>query len=311
MDLFKIRFNLNCALRASNQVLYFGGTNGFISFNPKQITDNQKNLLIEITGFKVNNKEVTPEIKSSPLKFSISNTKEITLKHNQSSFSFEFEALSFLSPGNNRYAYMLEGFDKDWNYISDNRAFYTNIPAGHYQFVVKGANNDGTWSDIKSVEIIIKTPFMLSNLMLFVYLILTIFILFKILSWRNKRNNARNQEQIFKYKTAKEKELYESKINFFTNIAHEIRTPLSLIIAPLERILHSNDLSVKSKDNLDVISRNANRLLELVNQLLDFRKIEDDMFLFNFKNQNIVRIIQKFILNTKKRRINNIELLME
>ncbi|HAW08881.1 MAG TPA: hypothetical protein DCW42_06910 [Bacteroidetes bacterium] len=87
-DLFKIRFNLNCALRASNQVLYFGGTNGFISFNPKQITDNQKKPLIEITGFKVNNKEVTPETKSSPLKFSISNTKEITLKHNQSSFSF-------------------------------------------------------------------------------------------------------------------------------------------------------------------------------------------------------------------------------
>jgi len=310
-DLFRIRFNLRCALRASNNDLYFGGTNGFIMFNPKQIKDNLKKPLIEITSFMIFNKEVTPETNSSPLENSIGKTKKIILKHNQSTFSFDFAALSFLSPSHNKYAYKLEGFDKDWNYPNINRATYMNIPRGEYIFKVKGTNNDGVWSDEVSIIIKVKPSFWLSNIMIVLYITMFIVICVYLLRRNNKRVEIKNEEKIYKYKTEKEKEIYESKINFFTNIAHEIRTPLSLIIAPLEIIIRSDDGDRQTKVNLKIIDQNANRLLELVNQLLDFRKIEEDMFHFNFQTQNVVKIIRnvydQYISNAQ---LNNINILI-
>jgi signal transduction histidine kinase/ligand-binding sensor domain-containing protein/DNA-binding NarL/FixJ family response regulator len=310
-DMLKIRFNLKCALRASDNSLYFGGTNGFIMFNPKYITSNLKKPLIEISAFMLFNKEVNPLTNSSPLSISISETKKIILEHDQSTFSFEFAVLSYLSPSHNRYAYKLEGFDKDWNYTTYNRASYTNIQAGQYKFIVKGTNNDGVWSDESSIIIKVKPPFWLSSIMIVLYILLIIYILRYLFIMNNKRQNAKNEEKIFKYKTEKEKEIYESKINFFTNIAHEIRTPLSLIIAPLEIIIKSDDGDRQTKVNLKIIDKNANRLLELVNQLLDFRKIEEDMFHFNFRTQNIVKILRnvydQYSMNAQ---LNNINILI-
>lgn len=290
-DLLKIRFNLKCALRSSENRLYFGGTNGFVTFDPKQIAVNIKKPLLEITSFKIFNKEITPETESSPLTKSIGKTKEVTLKYDQATFSFDFAALSYISPAHNRYAYKLEGFDKEWNYSTENKAYYMNIPPGKYSFLVKGSNNDGIWSDVVNISIKIKPFFLFSNLMIFLYIILLIAL--GIYSFRryNRRIEALNQEKLYKYETVKEKEMYESKISFFTNIAHEIRTPLSLIIAPLENIIHSEDGNQQTKSNLDIIIKNANRLLDLVNQLLDFRKIEGNMFQYNFRTQNIVKII--------------------
>lgn len=311
-DLFKIRFTLNCALKSSDNHFYFGGTNGFIVFNPKQITDNLQKPIIQITGFRILNKEVTAETKSSPLTISISKTKEITLENDQSTFSFDFASLSYLSPSHNKYAYKLEGFDKDWNSVNINKASYMNIPPGDYTFSVKGTNNDGVWSDVTSIFITVKPTFMLSNIMLAIYFLLSVSISVILTKWNNKRIETKNQEKIYKYESAKEKEIYESKINFFTNIAHEIRTPLSLIIAPLENIIKSGDGNEQSKNNLEIIDRNSNRLLELINQLLDFRKIEENMFQFNFRTQNIVKIVQDVYKQYKQNaELNNINMLLK
>lgn len=309
-DLQQIRYNLRCALRASDNQLYFGGTNGFIAFNPKEISDNMKKPAIIITKFQIFNKEITPQTEASPLKTTIANTKEIILKHNQSTFSFDFAALSFLSPSDNRYAYILDGFDNEWNYVSSNdKAYYMNIPPGEYVFKVKGTNNDGVWSDTVAIKIKIHPPLWLNNFMIVLYVLLFLGLCTYLIRAYNKRIETKNQEKLYKYKTRKEKEIYESKIDFFTNIAHEIRTPLSLIVAPLENVILSGDGNDRTRTNLNIIKHNTNRLLELINQLLDFRKIEDDMFHFNFKQQDVVKIIRD-VYNQYKHNadLNNIEL---
>ncbi len=129
-------------------------------------------------------------------------------------------------------------------------------------------------------------------MMLLVYAILAISAFTLLIRRYNKRLDSINQDKMYKYKVEKEKEIYETKINFFTNMAHEIRTPLSLIVAPLENIISSGDGSQQTKSNLEIMKRNANRLLELVNQLLDFRKIEEDMFRLCFSKQNISEIVR-------------------
>lgn len=308
-DLQRIRYNLRCALRASDNRLYFGGTNGFIAFNPKEITTNLRKPDIIITGFRISNKEIVPGM-SSPLRHSVSNTKEIVLDHNQSTFSFDFASLSFLSPSDNQYAYMLEGFDSDWNNIGNgNKAHYMNIPPGEYSFKVKATNNDGVWSDIASISVKINPPIWLTKFMIVLYILLFSALCTILIRSYNKRIARINKEKIYKYKNKKEKEIYESKINFFTNIAHEIRTPLSLIVAPLENIIISEDGNNRTKNNLNIIKQNTNRLLELINQLLDFRKIEDDMFHFNFKQQDIVKIVRDIYNQyNQNARLNNIDI---
>ncbi|KAA6301639.1 MAG: Sensor histidine kinase TodS [Candidatus Ordinivivax streblomastigis] len=293
-DIQKIRYNFKSALRASDNRLYFGGTNGFIAFDPKEIDSNQQIPQVVITGFQLSNKEVVSGDKFSPLKTSINKTESITLNYDQSTFCFDFVALSYLSPDHNQYAYRLEGLDKDWNYVSSGtKACYMNIPAGEYVFRVKGSNNDGVWNET-GVSIILKInpPFWFAGYMIVLYVLLVLALCVYAIVYYHKRLNANNQEKIYKYKVEKEKETYESKINFFTNVAHEIRTPLSLIIAPLENILLSGDGTPQTKSNLEIMEINANRLLDLINQLLDFRKIEENMFQFNFRKKNVVKIVR-------------------
>lgn len=283
----ELQYNTKCALKSSANKLYFAGAKGFISLNPEQITLNENIPPIYITGFKIYNKDIS-------LGDALEETNEIELEYNQTNFSFEFAALSFSFPESNHYAYILEGFDKDWNYTTDNVAQYMNIPAGKYIFKVKGTNNDGVWNnDGVSIIIIVKPPFWMNTYMIILYiLIVTGIVIYSIRRYQQFLNR-KNEEQQYKYQVVKEKEIYESKINFFTNIAHEIRTPLSLITAPLESIIQSKEGSPQTQKHLGTMERNTNRLLDLVNQLLDFRKIEHDMFLLNSQNHDIVKIVKK------------------
>ena len=279
-----------CILKTKNNQLYFGGTYGFITFDPKEISFNLQKPKVILTDFQILNKSELPG--GDVLKNSISETQKIVLNHKQSTFNIEFSVLSYISPKHNKYAYMLEGYDDDWVYTENNKAYYMNIPAGKYVFRVKGSNNDGVWNELDQNLIIrINPPFWLTGYMITIYILLTLWLGFYLIKRNRKHIEKRNKEKIYKYKTEKEKEIYESKINFFTNIAHEIRTPLSLIIAPLENILTSNHISEQVRSNLDIMKINTNRLLNLVNQLLYFRKIEENMFHFNFKKQNIVNVI--------------------
>jgi len=271
------QFNNKARLKCSNGDIYLGSTDGFIVIHPNKIqTDNQAPN-VYLTGFELFNRSQLPGREKSVLKKDISETPEIKLKHNQSSFSFEFVGLNYLAPAQTQYAYMLDGFDKEWIYPgTERRATYTNIKHGKYIFRVKAANGDGIWnSQGTSVKITVLPPFWLTPwAYLFYFLILVLllqgyrrFILMK----ERLRNEVNRQVELDKLKT-----------QFFTNISHELRTPLALILGPAEQLIKRNDRQWTSEDKnqLSLIRRNAQRLLQLVNQLLDFSKIEAGKIVF-------------------------------
>ena len=308
----ELQYNSRYAVRSSTNQLYFTGTNGFISLNPERLILNEKKPAMVLTSFKIFNKEIIPGEEPSLLEYALKNTKEIILKSNQSNFSFKFASLSYVFPESNQYAYMLEGFDDDWNYTMNNQAQYMNIPSGKYVFHVKGTNNDGLWSNVASIIVRVKPPFWLEYYMIALYIILIIATIMYIVFQYHKFIGKKNAEKQFKYQVDKDKEIYETKIEFFTHIAHEIRTPLSLITAPLESIIASNDGNEQTKRNLKTIERNSSRLLDLIKQLLDFRKIENETLTLNFRYHNISKIVEKvYDQYSHDAKIHNIEMTVD
>ena len=164
---------------------------------------------------------------------------------------------------------------------------YMNIPSGDYTLYVKGMNNDGVEGKVVKLSITINRPFLLSNFMLLLYVMIISWLVWYIVYNYRNHLKSENKEKMYRFSMDKEKELYDAKIGFFTNIAHEIRTPLSLITAPLNTIIASGDGSEKTKKNLSIIQNNVKRLLELINQLLDFRKVEAHKVRLNFKTCNV------------------------
>ncbi len=295
------QFNFNSGFKASSGKLYFGGVDGFNSFFPEDLKENTFVPPVHITNFQIFNKDITIGEKNSLLKQSLSYTDKIVLNHKQNVFNFEFVSLSFVHPGKNQYAYKMEGFDKDWNYTDEHKVTYTSLPPGKYIFKVKGSNNDGIWNEEGvSIMLEIKPPFWETGFALFLY----IFIILGILFWLNRRYVLRERKKqkyaLEKTKTEKELELYNSKMNFFTNIAHEIKTPLSLIKAPLEKIMNNNNISDEElKSDLKIIERNTDQLHTLITQLLDFRKMESGSMQAHFLSVNISELVENVYLNFK------------
>lgn len=238
---------------------------------------------VYVTTLSILNRE---EHNASGLPLDLTLTKEITIGYGDSKMvSLSFASLSYCSPEKIQYAYMLEGFDQDWNYVGNqNSATYTNLPAGTYTFRVKATNNDGIWSDNEaSLKIIVNPPFWWSWYAKLFYLLLLGTVIWYYVHLRLKRAERHHQIELQRLNEEKEKEVREARLNFFTMIAHEIRTPVSLIIGPLEKLMKQEHPS----DDMKVIDRNAHRLLELVNQLLDFRKVEQQSLVMHFAPQNI------------------------
>ena len=221
--------------------------------------------------------------------------QEINLKYNQNSFAFRFAALCYAAPEENYLSYTLKGFDKEWySTTKSSTASYTNLKPGDYTFCVKTANAKGEWSnDIKSIHIHIAPPFWKSPWAYLLYFILSAAGIGYIFYRFRKQITDKQRRQLEILEAEKEKEIYHAKIDFFTNIAHEIRTPLTLIKGPLENILHKENIDRNTiRENLDVMERNTLRLLDLTNQLLDFRKTETKGFRLNFMDCNISQLIR-------------------
>ena len=282
------QFQPSAGLKASDGRIYFGSTNGFNTFYPYQIKVNSVMPPVYITGMSIMNLE---EHTYEGLPLDLSQTKELTLGYSDGQMvTFSFASLSYCSPEKNQYAYMLEGFDRDWNYVGNqNRATYTNLPAGTYLFRVKATNNDGLWSTNEAtLKIVVHPPFWWSWYAKLFYLLLIGLIIWYYVHTRLNRAEHRHQLEMQRLNEEKEKEVREARLNFFTMIAHEIRTPVSLIIGPLEKLMKVGSPT----DDLRVINRNAHRLLELVNQLLDFRKVEQQSLVIHFAPQNIHELIK-------------------
>jgi len=274
-------FNYNSSIELQNKELMFGSSNGIVFFNPNKIIENSFIPPVFITSILVNNKHY--------LTGSLIN-KDITLTHNQNVFSFDFIALSYSQSDKNEYAFMLEGFDKGWNYIGNKKsATYTNLDAGNYTFKVKASNNDGLWNENgQSINVKISPPFWQTWWAYLIYTFIIIGILLLMRRYSILRIHEKNELKQERLEKEKIEEINRLKLKLFTNISHDFRTPLTLIIGPLERMLKNKEGSSYVQKQHETMYRNASVLLQLINQLLDFRKSETGKLKLKASKNNIV-----------------------
>ncbi|MFV0541920.1 MAG: two-component regulator propeller domain-containing protein, partial [Aestuariibaculum sp.] len=288
------QFNYCSSFRDDNGEMYFGSVKGLISFNPSKFTQNKFHPPIFVTDIFINNENVPIGTKNSPLKKSILFSNEVTLKNQQSNFTLEIASLSFASPEMTQYWYKLEGLNEDWiNLGKIHKVNFMELPPGDYEFKAKALTHYGIWSESdKKFLITILPPFYASKLAYAIYLLFFVVICYSLLRYYHKHTQEKNNRQIRLLENRKEKEIYQAKIEFFTNVAHEIRTPLTLINAPLEKLLNQKYKYPEISKNLGIMEKNTTRLLKLINELLDFRKAEMKHVKLSFVKLNINEILQ-------------------
>lgn len=287
------QFNTASYCRTSVGQMYFGGINGITTFRPELLLDNPYTPPVVITKLQLFNKVVRPDDETGILTKNISETKRITLKSWQTAFSIEFVVSNYISGQHNTFAYKLEGYDKEWYYLTDSRTVsYSNLPQGTYQFLVKAANSDGKWNPIPTALEIIVLPIWYKTwwALLIFFATFAGFITFVFrFFWMRKSMEA--QLEIERRDKEHQEEINQMKMRFFINISHELRTPLTLILTPLQEII--NKISDRwTRNQLEYIQRNANRLLHLVNQLMDYRRAELGVFELKAKKGNAHQLIQ-------------------
>jgi len=295
------QFNFSSAFKDRESRMYFGSVKGLVSFRPAEFIKNDYTPLVYITGFQVNNEELAINSNGSPLKKSITNTERISLTHNQSTFSIDFSSLSYSAPEMSEYAYKMEGLDQEWTYLKTNRkVYFTDLSSGIYTFKVKAANSNSDWSEKEtSLVIEILPPWWASKLAYFLYAVALLLLIYYLVSNYHQRVKEKNERRIEHLEIAKEKELYEAKIDFFTNVSHEIKTPLTLIKGPLEKVLKKAGDIPEIKESLRIMEKNTIRLVDLTNQLLDFRQTEIKGFSLNFTKENICELVEDIFLSFK------------
>lgn len=296
------QFNYKSSYKTKDGKFYFGGINGFSCFYPKDLSENKNGIIpsIEITQIRVLG-NITAE-KEQEIQTRLNKKQRIKLPYNRSSFTISYVSLSYISQTKNQYAYMLEGTDEEWNYAGNNKSVtYVNLSPGKYTFRVKASNNDGLWNETgTAIEIEILPPFWLSIPARLVYFALVIFLIYMLVSYYTKKSKIKQQKHLEAYKAEQETLAFKSKIDFFTTIAHEIRTPLSLISAPLEEVISSGEGSKETHQNLSMIEKNCDRLTVLINQLLDFRKMDSTKYIVNPETINLSEHISELYERFKK-----------
>lgn len=275
---------------ASGSIL-FGASTGIFCFNPDSISKSDYVPSIVLTKLLIANKDVLPG-QGFVLKQTLDDTERLVLSHRENIFTIQFAALDYSAPADIQYAYILDGFEKDWNVVGKQRsATYTNLPKGHYVFRVRSTNGNGVWTEnTRSLDVEIlpsfwETPFAYFLYVLFFVLIIVaaVYILFTIYR--------------LKHEVSVEQQMTDMKLRFFTDISHELRTPLTLIAGPVEYVLDNAKLPADAREQLQVVERNTNRMLRLVNQILDFRKIQNRKMKMQVQRVNVVAFTRKIMTN--------------
>ena len=272
---------------------YFGGTDGVSYFYPSKINTSEFNPNVVLTEFYVNNNlvEINNDNSKNIYDKSLNTLEKIELNHLQNNFQIQFSSLHFANPKRNQFKYKLIGYDKDWIFASSNyrKASYSNLPYDTYIFEVKATNNDGVWSNkIKRLEIKISAPWWLTNVALSCYIVLGILVLlfsyYLIIRWFRLK-------KAYEVSVIEEKEkekLYQLTGQFFTNISHEFKMPLTLILNPLEKLINEGDTNKYKKEKYyQLMYKNARRLLRLINELIDYRKVNSTEFKLNIKPHSL------------------------
>lgn len=278
------QFHYGASLKAVNGDLLFGGINGFVRFHPSDIAQNQYIPPVQITNIRVDNVPVSPL-----------NGSTINVPHTSKVLTFDFVALNYANSAQNQYRYMLEGFDNIWNEPTTERsATYTNLSPGKYTFKVLGSNNQGKWNLNGASRILIIEPPFYKTPLFYVLLTLILLVLITVSYILILRALATRKTHEFEKKEAvRQHESDLSKLQFFTNISHEIKTPLTLIISPLEKIIKEDLPKKELQPYLKLMHRNARQLMEMVTQLLDYRKLESGKLQVETSKGDMVRFVKE------------------
>lgn len=303
---FQTRFNEAAVVKRFDNRFLFGTSDGILIFNPDSIHKNDFIPDVVFTRLQIRGETVVPD-ESSVIRNVLNDVSGLTLSHKENIFSLQYSALDMANPEYIKYAYMLEGFEDHWSYVEGQRiATYTNLPKGDYLFKVKSTNSDGVWVDnVRSLPITIlpsfwETPiaYILYILAIMLFIFAAVYILFTIFR--------------LKHKVSVEQQISDIKLRFFTDISHELRTPLTLISGPVEHVLEEKELPEKVREQLETVQRNSDRMLNLVNQILDFRKVQNKRMKLLISHVDVVALIRKTMKNFELlARENNIDFVFE
>ena len=277
------------ALKLPNGDLWFGNRRGVITFNPEKIESFSCNYNVYIVDFRVSNRELKSLTGDSVTMESIRYTKSVKLKHNQSNLQIEFAALNYYNQNSVNYRYILEGYDKEWHSNGKNRiASYPNIPHGKYIFKVQAIDEaNSLYKAERTLEIIISPPWWLTWQAKAIYILLSLLLAYGIIRAVMLYIRIRNEVYI-------EQRVSELKLRFFTNISHELRTPLTLIIGPVQELKEKFQLEEKAKQYISLIEKNTGQMLHLVNQILDFRKIQSGKMILHVSQFDLNKLAEGF-----------------
>jgi len=289
--------NLNAIFKDNTGKIYVGTTKGYVSFHPDKIVFNKIFPKPQFTELLISNQVIQPGVEYKGrviIERSITDLDEITLKYNETNFSLVFSAMNYIHPEKNQYRYMLEGVDKDWiiGKKGNGVASYSNLNPGTYKLIVYASNDDGVWSEQPLIlKIVVTPPFWLSWWAYLIYLALILMIAALFMKYKlNKQKTEFEQAQKI-LEVQKMHEVDELKFKFFTNISHEFKTPITLILAPLDKLL-KNAANDEQKNLLNIMKRNATNLLEMVNEILEFRKLDLNKTKLNLVRNDIVSFIK-------------------
>ncbi len=287
--------------KTTNGEFLIGGSNGYVIMDPLRLPDNSYLPPVVLTSISVSNKRVFPGDETGILAQELHKTDAITLRHSQSILSLDFAALNFVRPENNQYAYILEGFDEDWIYSQNRRsATYTRLPEGSYTFMVKGSNNDGLWNEepLELRIVVLPPPWRTA----WAYLIYAILIVAGFLVVRYnavKSTQLKHHLKLEQLEKEKWKEIHDLKLTYFIDVSHEFRTPLTLIVSPLEEIISARVGNDWLRSRLKIMLFNAKRLLHLIDQIMEIRELEAGHHVVRHQTLFLAPLMREIVDNFK------------
>lgn len=298
--IYLLELSFKAAFKSYDGRLFFSGTNGFISFQPQRLSSNNFIPPLTFTSFSVNNTKIEVNDKSKILHQNLNTIDEIDLNYNQSNISIKFAALNYIFPEHNTYAIMLGNVDRNWTDIgSRNEMNYANLAPGTYTFRVKAANNDGIWNENPiSLRIHIHPPFWKTWWAYTFYFLLFTAGFLLVLYYLKIKQNLEAKITLKQLEQEKSDEFHKERIQLFTNFSHEMRTPLTMILTPLVDLIDKSELLTPFyKESLQLMQKNANRLLLLINQLMDFQKTESGKMKLNVSENDMVDFLSEIYLS--------------
>ncbi len=275
-------YSENASLLCEDGTMLWGTLDGLIAFDPSEIKLNKDVPPVVLTDFFIFDQRIETYQENSPLNESISKSNEVTLKYEQRTFTINFACLDLTDANQNKYSYKMDNYDQYWSQPGTNNwATYKNMPPGEYKFMVKGANADGQWSnEVTTCKFIVKPPLWKTIYAIILYFIIFIILTIVVIRFSVKIHRLNSTVKM-------EKQLTDYKLRFFTNISHEFRTPLTLIRGAIERLNSFKQLPVEVEHNVSLLNRNTQQMSRLIDQLLEFRKLQNNVMTLNLEKTDI------------------------